>query len=154
MMQVADGTVVTLEYTVILADGTLLDSTRDCGPLAVMIGSAQLFPGLEDRILGMAPGETRTITIPAEDAYGERRPELVRTMPRERLPPELDLEVGREYRLKSPDGRALRFRLLEIGETQVKADFNRPQAGQELHATITIVGVRAPTAEEERRGRA
>jgi peptidylprolyl isomerase len=154
MMQVADGTVVTLEYTVILADGTLLDSTRDCGPLAVMIGSAQLFPGLEDRILGMAPGETRTITIPAEDAYGERRPELVRTMPREQLPPELDLEVGREYRLKSPDGRALRFRLLEIGETQVKADFNRPQAGQELHATITIVGVRAPTAEEERRGRA
>jgi peptidylprolyl isomerase len=154
MMQVADGTVVTLEYTVHLADGTLLDSTRDCGPLAVMIGSAQLFPGLEDRILGMEPGETRTITIPAEGAYGERRPELVRTMPRERLPPDLDLEVGREYRLKSPDGRALRFRLLEIGETDVKADFNRPQAGQELHATLTIVSVRAPTAEEERRGRA
>jgi peptidylprolyl isomerase len=154
MMQVADGTVVTLEYTVHLADGTLLDSTRSCGPLAVMIGSAQLFPGLEDRIIGMEPGETRAITIPADDAYGERRPELVRTMPRDRLPPDLDLEVGREYRLKSPDGRALRFRLLEIGETEVKADFNRPQAGQELHATITIVGVRAPTAEEERRGRA
>ena len=153
-MRVADGTVVTLEYTVHLADGTLLDSTRDCGPLAVMIGSAQLFPALEDRILGMEPGETRTITIPPEDAYGERRPELVRSMPRERLPPDLELEAGREYRLKSPDGRALRFRLLEIGETEVKADFNRPQAGQELRATITIVGVRAPTADEERRGRA
>jgi peptidylprolyl isomerase len=145
---------VTLEYTVHLADGTLLDSTRNCGPLAVMIGSAQLFPGLEDGIIGMEPGETRAVTIPAEDAYGERRPELVRTMPRDRLPPDLDLEVGREYRLKSPDGRTLRFRLLEIGETEVKADFNRPQAGQQLHATITIVGVRAPTAEEERRGRA
>jgi peptidylprolyl isomerase len=152
-MQVADGAVVTLEYTVHLADGTLLDSTRDCGPLAVMIGSAQLFPALESGILGMEAGQTRTLTIPAGDAYGEWRAELVRTMPRDRLPPDLDLEVGREYRLKSPDGRALRFRLLELGADEVKADFNRPQAGQSLTATVTVVAVRAPTPDEERRGR-
>src|SRR5262249_29699406 len=102
VMQVADGTVVTLEYTVHLADGTLLDSTAQCGPLAVRIGSAQLFPALEPRILGMEAGETRTLTIPAADAYGEWRAELVRPMPRDRLPPDLELEVGREYRLKSP----------------------------------------------------
>jgi peptidylprolyl isomerase len=152
-MQVAEGAVVTLEYTVHLADGTLLDSTRDCGPLAVMIGSAQLFPALESGILGMEAGQTRTLTIPPGDAYGEWRAELVRTMPRDRLPPDLDLEIGREYRLKSPDGRALRFRLLELGADEVKADFNRPQAGQALTATVTVVGVRAPTPDEERRGR-
>ena len=152
-MRVADGTVVTLEYTVHLADGTPLDSTRECGPLAVIIGSAQLFPALEDRILGMEAGQTRSVTIPAVDAYGEWRAELVRTMPRERLPPDLDLEVGRTYRLKSPDGRVLRFRVLEVGDAEVKADFNRPQAGQELNATVTVVAVRAPTPEEERKGR-
>ena len=152
-MQVAEGMVATLEYTVRLADGTLLDSTGECGPLAVMIGSAQLFPALEERILGMEAGETRTLRIPAADAYGEWRAELVRTMPRDRLPPDLELEVGREYRLKSPDGRGLRFRLLEVGDAEVKADFNRPQAGQDLSATVTVVGVRAPTPEEERRGR-
>jgi len=145
--------VVSLEYTVHLADGTLLDSTGDCGPLAVMIGSGQLFPALEDRIGGMRAGETRELTIPAADAYGEWREELVRRMPRGRLPPDLALEVGHEYRLKSPDGKLLRFRLLRVYEDEVEADFNRPQAGQDLRVVVTVVEVRAPTPEEERRGR-
>lgn len=152
-MQVADGLVVTLEYTVHLADGVLLDSTGQCGPMTVMVGSGQLFPALEDGIIGMTAGETRTLHIPAADAYGAWRPELVRTMPRDRLPPDLDLEVGRDYRLRSPDGKALRFRLLEIGDAEVRADFNAPQAGLDLRAVVTAVAVRPPTAEEERRGR-
>jgi FKBP-type peptidyl-prolyl cis-trans isomerase SlyD len=152
-MEVRDGMVVSLEYTVHLADGTLLDSTGDCGPLAVMIGSGQLFPALEDRIGGMRAGETRELTIPAADAYGEWREELVRRMPRGRLPPDLALEVGHEYRLKSPDGKLLRFRLLRVYEDEVEADFNRPQAGQDLRVVVTVVAVRAPTPEEERRGR-
>jgi len=153
VMDVRDGVVVSLEYTVHLADGTLLDSTGDCGPLAVMIGSGQLFPALEDRIGGMHAGETRELTIPAADAYGEWREELVRRLPRGRMPPELALEVGHEYRLKSPDGKLLRFRLLRVYEDEVEADFNRPQAGQDLRAVVTVVEVRAPTPEEERRGR-
>ena len=153
VMDVRDGVVVSLEYTVHLADGTLLDSTGDCGPLAVMIGSGQLFPALEDRIGGMRAGETRELTIPAADAYGEWREELVRRLPRNRLPPDLALEVGHEYRLKSPDGKLLRFRLLRVYEDEVEADFNRPQAGQDLRVVVTVVEVRAPTPEEERRGR-
>ncbi len=153
-MEIADGRVVTLEYTVRLADGTPVDSTGACGPVVVMIGSGQLFPALEDRVRGMRAGETRELEIPPEDAYGPWHADLVRTMPRERLPPELELEAGRDYRLKSPDGKALRFRLLEIGETEVRADFNGPYAGQALRATVTVVGVRAPTPEEDRRGRA
>jgi len=152
-MQTADGCVVTLEYTVHLADGTLLDSTGHCGPITVMVGSGQLFPALEERIVGMEPGETRTFEIPPADAYGEWRAELVRAMPRDRLPPDLELVAGRDYRLKSPDGKTLRFRLLEIGDAEVRADFNPPQAGQALRAAVTVVSVRPPTAEEERRGR-
>jgi FKBP-type peptidyl-prolyl cis-trans isomerase 2 len=152
-MRAADGLVVTLEYTVHLADGTLLDSTGRCGPIMVMVGSGHLFPALEDGIVGMEPGETRTFDISAGDAYGHWRPELVRPMPRDRLPPGLELVVGRDYRLKSPDGKALRFRLLEIGDAEVRADFNAPQAGQDLRAAVTVVSVRAPTVEEERRGR-
>jgi FKBP-type peptidyl-prolyl cis-trans isomerase 2 len=152
-MQAADGCVVTLEYTVHLADGTLLDSTGHCGPIMVMLGSGQLFPALEDAIVGMAAGETRTFDIPASEAYGEWRPELVRSMPRDRLPPGLELVVGRDYRLKSPDGKTLRFRLLELGDEEVRADFNPPQAGQALRAAVTVVSVREATAEEARRGR-
>jgi FKBP-type peptidyl-prolyl cis-trans isomerase 2 len=152
-MEVASGRVVTLEYTVRLASGDLVDSTRDCGPLSVLCGTGQLFPALEEGMLGMRAGETRELRIPAADAYGPRYPELVRTIPRDRLPPGLELKIGADYRLKAPDGKALRFRLLEIGETEVRADFNSPRAGEELVATVTVIAVREPTEEEERRGR-
>lgn len=153
-MQAAEGLVVILEYTVRLAGGRLVDSTGGCGPVAVMIGSGQLFPALEDGVIGMSAGETRELRIAAADGWGERREELVRAMPRDRLPPDLALEVGTEYRLKSPDGKALRFRLLEIGDTEVRADFNAPYAGEDLLATVTVVDVRHATPDEERRGRA
>jgi FKBP-type peptidyl-prolyl cis-trans isomerase 2 len=152
-MEIEEGCVVTVEYTVRLEDGTPVDSTGGCGPVSVMYGSGQLFPAIEDRIADMRAGETRELRIPAAEAYGAWRPELVRTMPRERLPPELELTPGEQYRLRAPDGKMLRFRLLEIEGAEVKADFNAPEAGKDLLATVTIVGVRAPTLEEERRGR-
>jgi len=152
-MQVAAGRVVTLEYTVRLASGGLVDSTGGCGPVAILVGGGQLFPALEERIGGMQAGETRELRIPAEEAYGARRAELVCAVPRERLPPDLKLQVGAEYRVKTPDGRGLRFRLLEIGEREIRADFNPPGAGEELIATVTVVTVRSPTPDEERRGR-
>ena len=101
----------------------------------------------------MRAGETRELRIPAEDAYGAWHEDLVRSIPRDRLAPDLELHVGQEYRLKGPDGKPRRFRLLEIGDDAVRADFNAPYAGQALLATVTVIGVRLPTAEEARRGR-
>jgi len=152
-MHVAAGRVVTLAYTVRLATGAVIDSTERCGPVAIMCGAGQLFPWLEERLHGMRPGDTREVHIPPDEAYGPWRPELVRALPRERLPPGLALSVGTEYRLTAPGGKTLRFRLVEIGEHEVRADFNRRAAGQELHATVTVVAVREPTADESRRGR-
>ena len=152
-LDVAPERVVTLEYTVHLENGRPVDSTGHCGPIVIMVGAGQLFPALEDRILGMRPGETRTLHIPPEEAYGPWHENLVRTIPRDRLAPELELTVGEEYRLQGPDGKPRRFRLLAIGDDDVRADFNSPFAGQALVATVTVVAVRAPTPEEERRGR-
>ena len=151
-MAIADGVVVTLEYTVLMPDGVVLDSTGACGPISVMHGSGQLFPALEDRIIGMQAGETKTLTIPPEEGYGRWHADLVRTIPRDALPPDLELRVGEEYRLKA-EGKDLRFRVVECSDAEVRGDFNAPHAGKDLTATVTIVGVRAPTAAEERRGR-
>lgn len=148
-----DGQVVTLEYTVRRGDGSLLDSTGACGPVAIMYGSGQLFPALEDRIATMAPGETRTFRIPPEEAFGERREALVQTVPRERLPADLAIEAGGTYRLKGTDRRGIPFRVVAVEDDRVVVDFNDPNAGDELEATVTIVSVRDPTPEEERRGR-
>ena len=152
-LQVEHDRVVTLEYTVRLEEGRVIDSTGHCGPIGIMVGAGQLFPALEDRIAGMQAGETRELRIPPEDAYGVRDERLVRIIPRAHLAPDLTLVVGEDYRLKGADGRARRFRLLEIGDETVRADFNSPYAGQALLATVTVVSVRAPTADEARRGR-
>jgi FKBP-type peptidyl-prolyl cis-trans isomerase SlyD len=152
-MDVAPGRVVTLEYTVRLADGELVDSTGSCGPLAVLHGAGQLFPALEDRIVGMRAGETREIRIPPEEAYGAWRPELVRPIPRDRLPPDLDVVVGGEYGIAAEGGKRVRFRVIDVTVDEVRADFNPRTAGQELVATVTVVDVRSATVEEERRGR-
>jgi FKBP-type peptidyl-prolyl cis-trans isomerase 2 len=152
-MEVASGRVVTLEYTVRLASGALVDSTGGCGPIAVLCGAGQLFPALEERLAGMQPGETREVRIPAAEAYGVWRSELVRELPRERLPPDLEIVVGDEYRVKGADGKALRFRVLEASADRIRADFNPPGAGEDLLATVTVVAVRPPRPDEERRGR-
>jgi FKBP-type peptidyl-prolyl cis-trans isomerase 2 len=152
-MSIRDGQVVTLEYTVSLDDGTPLDSTGRCGPMAIMYGSGQLFAALEDRLGDMAVGETREFVIPPEQAYGAWHPDLVRDIPRDRLDPAVVLEVGHDYRLRAPDGPEVRFRLLEIGETTVRGDFNDSKAGKALRAVVTIVAIRDPTPVEERRGR-
>ena len=152
-LDVAEDRIVTIEYTVRLENGRVIDSTGQCGPIAIMVGGGQLFPALEDGIRGMRAGETRALRIPPEDAYGVRHEELVRSIPRARLDPALELTVGEEYRVKGPDGKARRFRLLEIGDDEVRADFNAPYAGQALDAVVTVIAVRLPTAEEARRGR-
>src|SRR5262249_27206061 len=149
----AAGRVSPLAHPVGWANGPRTASAGECGPTALLFGAGQLFPALEDRLAGMTAGETRELRIPAEDAYGAWRPELVRTMPRDRLPPDLDLRVGEDYRLTAPDGTALRFRLLALGEGGIQADLNPPAAGEELLATVTVVDVRPATADEERRGR-
>lgn len=151
-MDVRPGRIVTLEYTVRLESGRLVDSTGQCGPLAVMYGSEQLFPPIESRIAGMVAGETRELRIPPAEAYGPRREDLVRAMPRERMPPGVELVVGEEYTL-TVEGKTLRFRVVALDDTDVTADFNPPQAGQALLATVTVVAVREPTEEESRRGR-
>ena len=152
-MEAMSGRMVTVEYTVRLANGTLVDSTGQCGPVAILFGVGHLFPALEERVAGMTPGETREFRIPPEEAYGPWRAELVRALPRAHLPPDLDLAVGVEYRLRAPDGTALRVRVSAIGDPEVQADFNPPAAGQELIATVTVVDVRPATPDEERRGR-
>jgi len=152
-MSLSDGQVVTLEYTVRLEDGTLVDSTGECGPLSVMYGSGQLFPALEDRLGEMVVGETLELRIPADDAFGAWHADLVRSLPRDSLPPDLDLREGGDYGIKGPDGRRVRFRVRALRGNEVQADFNDPRAGQALLATVTLVAVRPPTPDEERRGR-
>ena len=86
-----------MNYTGKLADGTVFDSSVGREPLEFTLGAGQLIPGFEKAVLGMKVGEKKTVTIPADEAYGPHRDDLVIEVPRDKLPSGLTPEVGQQY---------------------------------------------------------
>ena len=94
MAQAKTGDKVKVHYTGRLDDGEVFDSSEcredDCGcetgPLEFTIGEGEVIPGFEQAIVGMSPGETKTVTIPVDQAYGERMDEMVAVVERKRPP--------------------------------------------------------------------
>jgi FKBP-type peptidyl-prolyl cis-trans isomerase SlyD len=151
-MHIARDTVVTIEYTAALEDGTVIDTTDHCGPITYLHGHEQIFAPLERAIEGLEAGANREIQLSAAESYGERRQELVRRIPLAQLPRDLGLVPGERYTLRTPGGQPLVFRLVAIEGDEVVADFNSGGAGLALHIAAKVLAVRAATAEELQRG--
>lgn len=165
MAQAKNGDKVSINYTGTLEDGTVFDSTLegDCdhdecdssdecvtdecgcgcepGPRELTIGSGELFPQLDEALVGMAPGEKKKIVIAAEDAFGEYDEEKVFTVPREDLPEDLDPEVGEELVLANEDDEELGVVVTEVNEEGVTFDANHPLAGEDLTFEVELVGI-------------
>jgi len=94
MTKAAEGDTVKVHYRGTLADGSEFDSSHDRGPLTVTIGGGEVIPGFEQALVGMAPGDNKTVTLAAEDAHGEHRTEMVQRIERAQIPAEIELEVG------------------------------------------------------------
>jgi peptidylprolyl isomerase len=135
------GDTVQVHYTGTLADNTVFDSSRDRAPLEFTIGGSQLIQGFEAAVLDMQPGETKTVQIPADQAYGPHVPELVATVDRAQLPADLPLAVGEQYQFQQPDGNALVVTATDVTPSQVTFDANHPLAGQDLTFEIELVEI-------------
>lgn len=134
------GDTVHIHYTGTLADGTEFDSSRDREPLGFTIGSGQVIPGFDAAVTGMTPGETKTVTIPADQAYGALREELVARVPRGQVPPQIVPRVGQRLQLGSGD-RAMLVVVREVDDEMVVLDGNHPLAGQDLTFALELVDV-------------
>ena len=89
----------------------------------------------------MSVGETKTATIPSEQAYGARREDMVFTVDRDRLPPDLHPEIGQELQLRTQDNQAVPVLITGLTETDVTIDANHPLAGMDLIFDIELVGI-------------
>jgi len=135
------GDTVKIHYTGTLEDGTVFDSSDGGEPLAFTLGEGQVIAGFESATLGMEVGESKTAHIDADDAYGERREELVLEVPREQLPEGLEVEVGTPLQLQQPDGNAVPVTVSALNEEHVTLDANHPLAGEPLTFELTLVGI-------------
>lgn len=141
MAKAKEGDTVRVHYSGFLEDGTVFDSSLERDPLEFTIGSGMLIPGFEDAVLGMDEGETKTVQISAEDAYGYRREELVITISKEQIPPDIDPVTGQELQVRTPNGMVTNVLVTDVTEETVTLDANHPLAGKDLIFEIKLVEI-------------
>lgn len=153
-MQIGNGHVVAVEYTLRDDDGDVIDSSEGDEPLVYLHGVGQIVPGLEKALEGHAVGDTVKVSIPPEDGYGTWDPEQVVRVPRDRLPADAEPEEGMELTGTGPHGEEILLRVVEVEGDVVTLDANHPLAGRTLNFDVTVKSVRAATQEELSHGHA
>jgi peptidylprolyl isomerase len=141
MTQAKEGDMVKVHYTGKLDDGTVFDSSIDRDPLEFVLGEGQLIAGFEQAVLGMSPGESKTEKIPAEEAYGPHRQEMVVEVERQQLPDNIPLDVGQELQIQQAPDQIIPVVITAISESKVTLDANPPLAGKDLIFEIELVGI-------------
>ncbi|WP_457621164.1 FKBP-type peptidyl-prolyl cis-trans isomerase [Persephonella sp.] len=154
-MKATSNKVVSFHYT--LKDketGEVLDSSQVHGqPLTVLFGANNIIPGLEARMEGMEVGETRTIEVPAAEAYGEKDPNLIQQAPREYFQG-VELEKGLPLQAQTPEGQIINMIVVDFDENTVTVDLNHPLAGKDLIFEVEVTDVRDASLEEIKHGHA
>ena len=133
------GSKVKVHYTGTLNDGTVFDSSEEKQPLEFTIGENQVIPGFENGVNDMKLNQEKTIKINAKDAYGEKKNQLIVNVPRDKFPPEI--EVNGRLILKGPQGQQLPAVITEVNNDKVIIDLNHPLAGKELNFKIKVVAI-------------
>jgi peptidylprolyl isomerase len=142
MRKAGKGDRVKVNYIGKFEDGRVFDSSRERGqPLEFTVGQGRLIKGFENAVLGMSPGETKTVSIPPEEAYGPRREDLVRRMERGKLPPMIEAREGVFVNIRQPDGGMLEAVISEVTEDSITLDANHPLAGKTLTFEMELLEV-------------
>ena len=164
MAQAKTGDKVKVHYTGTLEDGSVFDTSEggveqqredddhSCGcgcgcdshttdPMDFVIGSGQLIPKFEAAVIGLEPGQSITVTIPADDAYGQRAEEMVAIIERSEIPAEINPEPGHQMEVILEDGSPLPVLVTDVSETTITLDANHPLAGRDLTFAIRLVEI-------------
>ena len=138
----SDGDTVRVHYTGTLEDGTTFDTSVGREPLEFTLGAGQMIPGFEKAVYGLKVEESKTVTIPAGEAYGPHRDDLIIVVEREQLPADLDPKVGQQLQMQQTDGRTAVVIVTDVSETTITVDANHPIAGKDLTFEIELVEIK------------
>ena len=141
MSQATNGSVVRINYTGKLTNGTVFDTSKVDGrePLSFRLGQNQVLPKLEAEIIGMSVGEKKTVAVDANDAYGPHQKQAIQKIPRSEIPDGVDLTVGNNLQATGHDGEIVPLRVLAANEETVTLDANHPLAGHNLTFEIELI---------------
>jgi peptidylprolyl isomerase len=135
------GDQVKVFYVGRLADGSVFDSSEGQAPLEFIVGRKEVIRGFDQAVLGMTPGEVKTLTLAAEQAYGPYQEDMVAEVQRADVPAQLKLVVGNHLELTREDGEPIVVKIIALDETKVTLDANHPLAGQDLTFEIRLLDI-------------
>ena len=141
MSAAKSGDTVRIHYTGTLEDGTQFDSSVGRDPLEFALGSGQVIPGFDNAVDGMSVGESKSVTIPPEEAYGIRHEQLVQDVPRDALPEDITPAIGMQLQSQAPDGQVLQLVVTAVEAETITVDGNHPLAGHALKFDIELVEI-------------
>ncbi|MCH8551797.1 MAG: peptidylprolyl isomerase [Natronospirillum sp.] len=148
---IAQDKAVAIQYSVKDDTGTQVDSSEGRGPLWYLHGHNNIIPGLEKALEGLQEGDAFDADVPAEEAYGEHREELVQRVPMEAFQGVEKVEVGMVFNAQT-DGGPLQVAVTEVDEDAVVVDGNHPLAGKALAFSGKVETVREASSEELEHG--
>jgi FKBP-type peptidyl-prolyl cis-trans isomerase SlyD len=147
-----NNSVVGIEYELTEAGKSeILDTNKGSIPLEFITGKGHIIPGLERQLVGMKEGESASILVKAEEAYGLRDENAVQTLPREHFEG-IELEKDMALYGQGPDGSTVQVRVVDFNDKEVTIDYNHPLAGKDLMFNLTVVSERDATPTEAETG--
>jgi len=150
MKTVTDGQNVKVHYKGTFTNGEVFDDSRARGqPMQVMVGGGSLIKGFETALVGMAEGQSKTISLTADEAYGAPNPEAITTVPRDAFPADYNFEMGTQVQGQSPTGQTILAKIVSFDDEGVVLDHNHPLAGQDINFEIELVEIDATTETAE-----
>jgi peptidylprolyl isomerase len=132
---------VKVHYTGKLNDGTIFDSSIEREPLEFKLGEGRVIPGFEEAVTGMSQGEAKTVTIPAEEAYGPYRDDLIMSVDPGQFPSHIEPHIGQQLQVQQQGGQTMIVKVTEVAADHVKLDANHPLAGQDLTFDIQLMEI-------------
>ena len=138
-MPIKQGDKIKVDYTGTLEDGTVFDTSEGKHPLEFTVGEGKIIKGFDSAVIGMEKDEEKEITIKPEEAYGDHNDQLIKKIPRDKLPKEQEPKPGMMLALKTPDGKQFPAKITEVTDKEISIDLNHPLAGKVLKFKIKIV---------------
>lgn len=137
---VEDGKRVSFDYTLTVED-EVVDSSEGIGPFSYVHGKGEIIPGLAEELEGMEVGQTKTIQVPPEDAYGKVSSQAFQEIPKDSLPEGLEVQPDMVLQMETPQGEVVPVLVSEVKEDSIVLDLNHPLAGKNLTFEVAIISI-------------
>jgi peptidylprolyl isomerase len=141
MKKAKNGDAVIVNYIGRLDDGTIFDSSVGKDPFQFIIGDGFLMQAFEEEIIGLTEGESKKFQVAIQTDFGLRQDRLVRIIPFEQLPKNLNPEVGMKFQTRRYDGQFFVIKIIEVSDDYITVISSHELAGKDLNFEVELVAI-------------